>query len=797
MLVSYLLFIVAGSYCLLSSVEPNTALALQENLGVMWTIGTPLFFSCLLGAAALTFLLRAAANKALKYSFVALNVLFALIAAGAFNWAFSLYFFTQDRGYGFDVIDAAAVVQTNFFEALGYIQQFHGNLSLIGLFCGWLAVAALLVVSTRLLPHIQSRAWMLLPPLLCLAGGVLCSNFLPQTRLVTLTAASLGTVGDTLKAEQSKFSEIASLANKQQAFTFAQPIKNQDKLFIVVIGESQSRDIMSAYTNRFLNSTPFLSQMEQDYAVTDPKGTLKDWSFIKLRNAYASYTHTIQALSYAFTTTQVKDNPEADLTKFDYSHNIISALKAMGFRIAWISNQNQLGIYDTPVSAMISGADDQFFTSGDRLFYRPAPDGVLLRKLEQTLKQYESMQGGGVIFVHLMGNHFPYDKRYPQDFARFDFKSKKEMGIRMSTPPERLQYFNTYLDSIAYNDYVVSQITALAQQSKKLGGIFYFADHGDDPYLFSHEIRDFQPSMARIPAWFMVSRGYAEDNPEAFTNLVNNRAQIFVNDKVFETLLGFIGGQESTKALTSADYDGSPAANIFAINRSVWNDFYFTATQNALRGIIPMPFAHRCNSKFKAQTAIDLQINSIEMDVNYDGEQGFCIDHDVTDSDRMQLREVLTEFLPHLSNLWLDIKNFRSHNLNVVKDQLDLLAFEYPEFKRKAIIEVQDPTVAYVMARGGWKSSYYLDTAALLQNNLQYCQQVVKAVAELGLPVISYDWRAYELVQKEIVAKLQNKPMQLSWHMNLNFGSPTLQEELEPYAALTATCIPIWTLYDI
>ena len=67
-LVSYLLFIVAGSYCLLSSVEPNTALALQENLGVMWTIGTPLFFSCLLGAAALTFLLRAAANKALKYS---------------------------------------------------------------------------------------------------------------------------------------------------------------------------------------------------------------------------------------------------------------------------------------------------------------------------------------------------------------------------------------------------------------------------------------------------------------------------------------------------------------------------------------------------------------------------------------------------------------------------------------------------------------------------------------------------------------------------------------------------------
>ena len=49
-----------------------------------------------------------------------------------------------------------------------------------------------------------------------------------------------------------------------------------------------------------------------------------------------------------------------------------------------------------------------------------------------------------------MGNHFNFINRYPQNFAKF-------------STPNKYDLIPNYLDSIAYTDYVLQQITNFAK----------------------------------------------------------------------------------------------------------------------------------------------------------------------------------------------------------------------------------------------------------------------------------------------------------------------------------------------
>jgi len=71
-----------------------------------------------------------------------------------------------------------------------------------------------------------------------------------------------------------------------------------------------------------------------------------------------------------------------------------------------------------------------------------------------------------------MGNHFKYDLRYPKNFTKF---TANDLHNKMN--PGQKENFAQYLNSILYNDYVVSEIYQIFKDDEAL--IVYLSDHGE------------------------------------------------------------------------------------------------------------------------------------------------------------------------------------------------------------------------------------------------------------------------------------------------------------------------------
>lgn len=137
---------------------------------------------------------------------------------------------------------------------------------------------------------------------------------------------------------QKRQSLVAKLSTMTQ--------KGDNGLFVVVIGESHTRDRMSAYDYE-RDTTPWLrSQRENDH-------------FTFYENAYSNYPNTVFSLSHALTSKSQYDN-----RKLEESPSILEILNAAGFETWWISTQVQFGAWDTPVSVIANFADQQRWLSG-------------------------------------------------------------------------------------------------------------------------------------------------------------------------------------------------------------------------------------------------------------------------------------------------------------------------------------------------------------------------------------------------------------------------------------------------
>ena len=112
-------------------------------------------------------------------------------------------------------------------------------------------------------------------------------------------------------------------------------------LFVIVIGESQTRDRMSAYGFE-RDTTPWLAQKSTDD------------HFVLMNNAYSCYPNTVRALEQALTAhSQFSDRTLAT------SPSIVEIANAAGYEVSWLSNQNMYGIWDAPTTVIANEASRQ------------------------------------------------------------------------------------------------------------------------------------------------------------------------------------------------------------------------------------------------------------------------------------------------------------------------------------------------------------------------------------------------------------------------------------------------------
>lgn len=298
------------------------------------------------------------------------------------------------------------------------------------------------------------------------------------------------------------------------------PLDNHSSTIIMVIGESASRDYMSAFTDYPQNTTPWLKKM------------CNIRNFILFPNAYACKDQTVPVLEHALTEANQYNNK-----KFYESCSIIDIAKKAGYKTYWFSNQGHVGSAETAITLVANTADKAEWTKQNLNQYQY--DEALLENLQKV-----SPNENNFIVLHLMGSHFNFINRYPYKFAKF-------------SQPGKYDLIPNYLDSLAYTDYVLQQVFDYGKDKLNLQALVYFSDHATIPdKRRSPNFSGF--ANVRIPFFIYLSNEYIEKNSDIYNNLKTNQNKFFTNDLIYDFMCGIFNIQsnhyDEQDSLTSLNY---------------------------------------------------------------------------------------------------------------------------------------------------------------------------------------------------------------------------------------------------
>lgn len=284
-----------------------------------------------------------------------------------------------------------ALAQTTPAEAIEYA-SYRGNKFIIGIVILILSLLAINILISSLKNKVPSKNNKNVIVSIIAIIGTICacktsSNYI--TYPVIDAAISI--------KEYNSFKEGISqreIGTKQQLQSI--PKQGDEGLFVVVIGESQTKTHMSAYGYE-RNTTPWL------------KSKLKSDNFIVLQNAFSCYVSTVSALSHALTAAnQYSSLPLAE------APSIIEIANASGYETWWLSNQNKFGVWDTPTTIIANQAEHKNWinTSVGEAIRSQFFDVELINLINQIPETPKKK----LVFLHTLGCHSTYKSRYPTSF---------------------------------------------------------------------------------------------------------------------------------------------------------------------------------------------------------------------------------------------------------------------------------------------------------------------------------------------------------------------------------------------
>ena len=290
---------------------------------------------------------------------------------------------------------------------------------------------------------------------------------------------------------------------------------------VVVIGETLRRDQMHCYGHPLPN-TPGLDSLVAS-------GDLTLFS-----DVVSPGTSTIESLTHVLTLKQVDDaNPWYTYPALPY------ILSRAGYHTRWVSNQESTGAIVQPLNSLaalsdyvkyvharsIDGDCDEQAADYD---IDVVPQLQVLRSGEQKMVQ----------FVHLEGSHPLYSKRFPKSYARF---APAEMPQHLTG--EQKQVLSDYINSVYYNDYVVTQIIRRYASTPSL--VIYFSDHGevlyDDPEHPDFAGHSRTKPCAEVPFMVYISPALRAQAPQLVNLIQSAKDRHVMNDLFTNSLVALLG----------------------------------------------------------------------------------------------------------------------------------------------------------------------------------------------------------------------------------------------------------------
>jgi len=266
---------------------------------------------------------------------------------------------------------------------------------------------------------------------------------------------------------------------------------------VLIIGESVRRDHMSLY-GYDRQTTPRLDALSR---------------LIFFTNAISPATQTQSSLRAVLSPA---DSKNMDI--FYKTRSIVSLANEAGYDTYWISNQGRYGKHDTEVTTIALEARHQVFLNTET--DTKSLDERLIHPVKRCLSD---LRKGKFVVVHMLGSHANYEERYPPRFRLFAgslkvFDRGKDVSKKIS------QYDN----SIAYSDFVISEIIRSVKDLHRTACVIYVSDHGeclDDDHdgRFGHGFEMPHRSEVEVPLVFWCSEKFRERFPGKIANLKSHK----------------------------------------------------------------------------------------------------------------------------------------------------------------------------------------------------------------------------------------------------------------------------------
>ena len=228
-------------------------------------------------------------------------------------------------------------------------------------------------------------------------------------------------------------------------------------LIVIVVGESCNCKHMSLY-GYGRETTPRM-KARQDILVFD--------------NVVSANSNTLYSVMNFLTENNMEHH-----RPLDSCIHIFDVLHSTPYRSYWISNQAPIGLWENGVTNLVQNADVKTFvnvtsSSSMESTQTASYDQQLFAPLQSAIIDTAKHK---VVFLHFLGCHTQYNKRYPNDFALFEDKGDK-----------RTRVINSYDNAVYYNDFVVDSVFSMLKAYSLLHpkvrvSALYFSDHGENVY---------------------------------------------------------------------------------------------------------------------------------------------------------------------------------------------------------------------------------------------------------------------------------------------------------------------------
>lgn len=501
--------------------------------------------------------------KILAFALLAINVIFAI--------AQIFLIFSLELTYSHGTLDA--LVQTTPKEAFEFAHAFL-NFKLIAAF-----LALLIFVITALRLRVSQRARMKLCRAIKLAfllsllvfaahaafksyvaksskmraSIIIALNKIPIYNFAFVTKDYFGADFKSVRELQAGYQSIYASHSHKTA-------PNRISNVVFIIGESLQRNFMSLY-GYYLPTTPNLQALEQS-------GNL-----IAFSDVVSPGAKTNDVLKYVLNFGNYESEKQRP---WNANLDIVNLARLANYETFWISNQERYGQWAVASGASAQMTDHSDFTNQIPVYkYAYSLDEVMLpsiknfksgarksplaRKDENSAAEVNSTQKKDKFFIlHLMGSHPSYEFRYPKSFAKFSAADISREPLDEGQKKELAHYLNT----VAYNDFIVSEIYKIFASDNTL--IVYFSDHAQSLYQYRGKLihGGINRFTLEIPLIFMASDKFKEQNADLWARIAAAKDRPFLNDDLIHAIAEILEmtdlpEYDPTRSVINVDFNAS------------------------------------------------------------------------------------------------------------------------------------------------------------------------------------------------------------------------------------------------